>query len=249
MADSNGLWSTIKDHPVFIVIGFCAATAGCVAALYEKVIIPYQLKVQEVKIADLNRQFSLLPDKDKVIAQHEKVIADRDAEILSLRKNLADSRQREIELSKENVFSPDDPYPKAFRRIRIGDSFSKLESVYPGRVKKEDEDSNLASVSVEDYFFSSITFFSVDGVKPYRVSLLIFHLNQDQDYKLTLSNSQPLDIAKEAERRSVGMANALKTQLVERYGPGKSVKRSTVWNVRGVVIELKDGGPFSISRP
>jgi hypothetical protein len=42
------------------------------------------------------------------------------------------------------------------------------------------------------------------------------------------------------------LTRALKTQLVERYGPGRSVKKGTEWTVKSARLTLQDEGLFSI---
>lgn len=130
MTDKTNVWPSIKDHPLIIVLGFCAATAAATATVYEKFVIPYQTKILEVQVADLTRQLASMPNT-------EKAIAERDASIVKLREEIVALKQRSIELTKENVFSADDPYPKAFRSVRIGDLFSKLEDNYPGKTSKD----------------------------------------------------------------------------------------------------------------
>ena len=238
MTTNQNHWPSLKDNPIIIVVGFCTATAAGTATLYEKIIIPYQLKVQEVQIADLTRQLASMPNT-------EKGLGERDATIAKLRQENAALKQRALELSKDNVFSPDDPYPKAFRRVRIGDLFSKLDEIYPGQVKKDDPDYTFASVKVDDFFFSQVTFYYDEGVKPRRVTAILFHLNQDPSINPL---SGPIDIKQLVTGRSPVLSGALKAQIIERYGPGKTAKRETIWNIRGLKLTLKDGGPFSIDK-
>lgn len=114
--------------------------------------------------------------------------------------------------------------------MRIGDLFSKLEEIYPALVTKTDPDDSYASVKVDDFFFSSITFFYDEDAKPKRVTHIFFRLNTaftisnpagEMDLKKLLSNLQNQD----SQLRTL----ALKEQLVKLYGPGKLAKRETVW--------------------
>ncbi len=133
MTDDANHWPRLRENPIIIVLGFCAATAGATATLYEKVIIPYNVKVLETQVSELTQQLGSMPAS----------LAEKDSVIATLRNENAALKLRALELSKDNVFSLDDPYPKTFRQVRIGDPFSKLEEVYPGKVTKDDPDNTL----------------------------------------------------------------------------------------------------------
>lgn len=242
MVDKTNAWPSLKDHPIIIVLGFCAATAAATATIYEKLITPYYVKVLEVQVADLTRQLASMPNT-------EKAAAEKDASITRLREEIATLKQRSLELTKENVFSSDDPYPKAFRRVRIGDLFSKLEETYTGAVTKDYPDDTYASIKVDDFFFSTITYYYDETSKPHRVTLILFHVNKDTSVNELSKALNPASIKQlldEGYREHVG---ALKTQLTERYGLGKAGKRETTWKVKGLLITLEDKGLLSIYKP
>lgn len=239
--DKANLWSALKEHPIVIVLGFCAATAGAMAAIYEKVVIPYQVKVLEVQVADLKQQLALLPVTEKTVAEKEAAIAKLREEVVAL-------RQRTVELSKENVFSTDDPYPKAFRRVRLGDLFSKVEQTYPGQVTKDDPDDTYASIKVEDFFFRIVTFYYDETVKPHRVTLILFHVKEDVPLKDLLKARGAASLNQSLEENVRANVGTLKAQLTERYGAGAVGKRETVWKVKGLIITLQDKGLFSIDK-
>ncbi len=245
MADKTNAWLSLKDHPIFIVLGFCAATAAATAAVYVKLVIPYQVKVLEVQVADFTRQLASMPNT-------EKMVAEKDASIAKLREEIASLKQRSLELTKENIFSADDVYPKAFRRVRIGDLFSKLEENYPGMVSKADPDdtyATYATLKIDDFFFSSVTYFYDDMSKPHRVTQILFHLNSGISPQELSKAPNPATINQLLDEGSRGYAGALKTQLTERYGLGKAGKRETTWKVKGLLVTLKDKGPLLIEKP
>lgn len=242
MTDKTNAWPSIKDHPLIIVLGFCAATAAATATVYEKIVMPYQVKVLENQVSDLNRQLTSIPNT-------EKTIAERDADIAKLRTEIATLKQRLLELTKENVFSDDDPYPKAFRRIRVGDLFSKLEETYPGQVTKSDPENTYASINPDDFFFSSITYYYDETSKPLRVSQILFHLKKDIPSGELYKTSDLKSINKILNESAQAYVGALKTQLTERYGQGKAGKRETTWRVKGLLLTLKENGLFLISKP
>lgn len=242
MTDKTNIWSNIKDHPLIIVLGFCAATAATTATVYEKFVIPYHTKILEVQVADLTRQLASMPNT-------EKDVAEKDANIAKLREEIAALKQRSIELTKENVFSADDPYPKAFRSVRIGDLFSKLEDHYPGKVSKNEPDDRYASIEADDFFFRTVTYYYDEMSKPHRVTQILFHLKSDIQPQELSKVSNFASIRQKLADGSRGYVGALKTQLTERYGEGKAGKREITWKVKGVLITLEDKGLLLISKP
>lgn len=238
----NRIWPSIKDHPLIIVLGFCATTAAATATVYERFVIPYHTKILEVQVADLTRQLELMPNT-------EKAISERDASIAMLREEIFELKKRSIELTKENVFSADDPYPKAFRSVRIGDLFSKLEDNYPGKISKDDPDDEYASIAVDDFFFSGVTYY-YDGLsEPHRVTQILFHLKWDIELQGLSKAPSDASIRHPIEDRTQAYVRALRTQLTERYGQGKVGKRETTWKVKDLLITLENKGFLLISKP
>lgn len=229
MATSSTVWQNIKDHPIFIVLGFCAVTAGGTATVYEKFVLPYQTKVLESQVSDLQKTISSYPDT-------KKLLVEKDSTIKRLLAELDVLRQKNLVLSGENVFSIEDPYPKSFRTIRIGDPVSKIQKYYAGKIEKS-EDYDYLSVKVSDFFFSSATYYPESAGANARVRGILFHLNytNDQDTKTGLDSSMNVVSMEEGRKR---FFYALENQLIERYGEGKVVKRSRFWTVKGVTIEL-----------
>lgn len=239
---STSPWHTLKEHPIIIVFGFCAATVAATATVYEKLVVPYQLKVLEVQVSDLNRQLASIPIT-------EKTIADRDKTIAKLQEQIVGLRQRAIELTRDNVFSPEDPYPKAFREVRIGDPFSKLEKVFPGRIKKDDPDNSYASAAVEDdFFFRTVTYYYDAQAKPPRVTMSLFQIKQDVPLHELVQASGISALERWSDEGAKGNVSALKKQLTERYGQGIVGKKDTLWKVRGLKLALRDSGTLLIDK-
>jgi hypothetical protein len=244
MSTENSGWLRIKDHPVVIVIGFCAATAAATATIYEKIVLPYHVKVQEVEITELKRQLASEPEKVDLLKRKDSQLAEKDSELSSLRAEMLQLRQRVVLLASENMFSKEDPYPKAFRLVRIGDLFSKLEDVYPGKVIKRDPDDTYASVKVDDKIFGEVTYYYEEQSKPQRVTSILFHLKYDSRGTGVKDTSGNEVVAVGPEQKvSMGALNA---QLTERYGEGKRTKRETYWKINNVKLTLKDDGVFTL---
>lgn len=236
-------WADVKDHPILVVLSFCAAAIAATTALYETIVIPNRVKVLEAEVYDLNRQLAGMPNTEKTVIEKIEEITKLNAKVTTL-------KQRVVVLSKDNVFSADDPYPKAFRLIRLGDPFSKVEQVYPGQVKKTDPDNTYASVKVDDHFFSDVAFYYNADSNPHRVSHILFHIKKDVSVEELVKGASLLlykGNLLEKSLETVVNTGALKAQLTERYGSGVPGKRETVWKINGVIVTLKDEGLFRIS--
>jgi hypothetical protein len=85
-------WASVKDHPLIVVIGFCAATAAGTWALAERVY-------------DARNGGS--DDPASTVTLREQAIADRDAEIARLKQQLADAGSGKD--SGSSVPDPDAP--------------------------------------------------------------------------------------------------------------------------------------------
>jgi hypothetical protein len=90
-----------KDHPVIAA----AVIFGAAVAFFWNFILPRYVKDRELQIAEINKRIEPL----------EKSVREQSSELNRL-------KQRNLELSKENIFSTEDVYPKGFRQVRIGDS-------------------------------------------------------------------------------------------------------------------------------
>jgi len=235
MATASNLWQNIKDHPIVIVLGFCAATAAGTATIYEKFVLPYHVKELESQVTELKKTISTYPDA-------KKLLAEKDLEIKRLATEVGSLRQKTIELSGDNVFSIDDPYPKSFRDVRIGDPFSKVEQFYAGRTQKyEDNDYDTANIS--DFFFSSVTFYPEPSNPKGRVNSILYIVNYLEDKRKNvgrelLTNIDGINQMLEEEKKP--FVKALEKQLIGRYGEGTISKRSRFWNVKGISIELNE---------
>lgn len=237
MATSSNLWQNIKDHPIVIVLGFCSITAAGTATIYEKFVLPYHVKELESQVSDLKKTIFTYPDS-------KKIISGKDLEIKRLKIEVASLRQKTIELSGENVFSLDDPHPKSFRDVRIGDPFSKVEQYYAGRTEK-DEDHDYIIAKISDFFFSSVTFYPESSNPKGRVNAILYILNYFEDKSKNVSPEIPInldDLNQRLEDKRKPFVKALEKQLIERYGEGAVSKRSRFWTVRGISIELNERG-------
>ncbi|WP_418319953.1 hypothetical protein [Piscinibacter sakaiensis] len=237
----RGHWEAIRAHPLIIVLTLCAATATATAGLFMKIIIPHEIKILEVQLADAKRQVELLPITKRTVQERNREIAKLQDEVIAL-------KLRNTELSKVDAFSSEDPYPRGFRRARIGSSFSDLYEIFPGRVAKDDPDDTYASVTTDDHFFSSVTYYYSEKSGSRRIDHILFHIRHDQFERVESSKGEqkvqvltsPEVIKRLFDRRL--NAAALKTQLERSFGPAnKTSKRVTSWKVKGLLITLSDG--------
>lgn len=239
MMDTNKTtnWDHVKTNPVIVVISFCAVTAAAVAGIYEKLVIPNHLKIQEIKIAEITRELEQSPGNKKVIAERDRVIEERDQHIAALKRDNEALVQRVLTLSKDNVFSENDAYPRGFRQIRLGDALTKVETIYAGKGKNY-ADRSFYAVDPEDFFFELVYFYYGQS-KPQRITDIIFRLRSDSMANPTRDlKSFTLDtLFKSTEAQGL-----LKAQLTERFGLGKPTKNGTVWKVKGVEVEVKEDG-------
>src|SRR4051794_30117851 len=121
-ASPSNRWAEIKNHPVVIVAGACIATTGIVSVFYTQYELPH-------RTLELTRQIASF-------SELEKKIAEEDASMRSLKQRNTELSLRLIELSKENGFAnDDDPHPKYFRSVRVGDPLGKIDQVYGARAK------------------------------------------------------------------------------------------------------------------
>jgi hypothetical protein len=230
-------WPRVKDHPIVVVTAACAATLSATILIYQNMIIPNDVKVLENRIADLMKDVGTMP----------KSLTEKDGTISALQKENSTLKQRVFELSKENVFSATDPYPKTFRAVRIGDPIAKLDEAYPGRVKREEDYPWVGVKGDNDFFFSEVTYYFDANAAPPRVTHILFQVQLNTDALVNVAKHEKVEDALMSMRTErAALTRALKTQLVERYGPGRSVKKGTEWTVKSARLTLQDEGLFSI---
>jgi hypothetical protein len=172
-----------KAHPVIVALISGAATLGVVVPLFFTVVIPTWMKEKDVEIAELKRQLVSLPQVTEAASK--------------LDKENKELKVRIQEMSKENMFSTEDVYPKGYRAVRVGDPIAMVNEPYAGKTIT-DEDGWL-SVKTDDAVFPSIIYYyGRDAKRGKTVTHIIFQT----------------DLKEETEE-------LIRRQLAEKYGAEK----------------------------
>jgi hypothetical protein len=200
----------LKDNPTLIILGVVATVLTISFALFEKLILQPSLKEKDIQIAEQTKQLASIPALEKSLTEAKQAASKKDDEIKQL-------KLRNQELSKENVFSTEDVYPKGYRSVRIGDPIAKVNEAYAGKTITDED--GWFSVKTDDSMFPQIDYCYDRNAKRGRiVTYIIFHIGGSDIQEL------------------------LRRQLAEKYGSARLIEtRKRFWelsNVFGYDLEL-----------
>jgi septal ring factor EnvC (AmiA/AmiB activator) len=117
-----------KEHPVVIAALAAAGGIGFAIGVYQAVVLPTFVKDKEMQITELNKRIEDLNKRTEALEKAGKEVTEH---VATLTGELKGAKQRNLELSRENIFSTEDVYPKGFRKVRLGEPTSKIVDVYP----------------------------------------------------------------------------------------------------------------------
>src|SRR5437016_1292808 len=91
-----------KDHPVVVAALAASGSILLTITIYSGVVIPTMVKDKELQIADLNKRLESL----------EKASKERDDRLAAMSSELGQLKLRDSVLSRQDIFSSEDVYPK-----------------------------------------------------------------------------------------------------------------------------------------
>jgi hypothetical protein len=212
MGEAKPNW---KEHPVVVAAAAASAAILFTITIFSTVVIPTMVKDKDLQIAELTKR----------IEPMEKSVNEAAARVAATADELKVLKQRNLELSRENLFSTDDVYPKGFRKVRIGDPTTKIWDVYPKKDVRDESDrtGDWISVKVSGEFIREVTYYYKNVKGKQVVSGILFLFD---------TGSTPL----------------IKAQLVEKYGDRLQREKPSSWvlTVLGHDLTLWDSGGYSL---
>jgi len=120
-----------KDNPFAVAAATSIATITLGVTVVFTVVIPTWLKHQENTLAAQQTQ---IRDLEAEVTRLKAILEQSESDNVKLRRDLD-------KLSPDSLFSVDDPYPKGFRAVRIGDRIQVVSQVYSADADIEDTES------------------------------------------------------------------------------------------------------------
>lgn len=140
------------------------------ATFFVTVVIPIWDKEKDNQIADLKKEPATLKSEREQLAKQLEIV---EGENRSLRRDLD-------RLTPDSLLTSDDPYPRGYRAVRIGDRISRLSETYGGDNKIEDEEGYVTVTLAKPGLFRQITYYYDGEAVVKTVTSVLFFFADDK---------------------------------------------------------------------